>query len=73
MKPIKSKAKWKIQLTLWTVFLLTIVTATYNYSMVTYSLVGIYVMVSMDVLQKKKTSLFTIDFFESDRKQNEGY
>ena len=36
MKPIKSKAKWKIQLTLWTVFLLTIVTATYNYSMVTY-------------------------------------
>ena len=39
----------------------------------TMVVVGIYVMISTDVLQKKKTSLFTIDFFESDRKQNEGY
>jgi len=68
IESVKCNEKWKIRVMLWIVFLLTIVVATYSYNMVTYSLIGTYVMISTDLLQKKKTSLIAVDCLESGMK-----
>lgn len=64
VEPVKCNAKWKIKLVLWLIFLVTAIVASFDYDMVVYSFIGTYVMISRDLLQSKKTSLFKVDYFE---------
>lgn len=50
-------SKNKLKFCLWIIFALTLVVASLNFEMVTCLMIGIYVMISIDSLQPKKTSL----------------
>jgi hypothetical protein len=55
--PLNPNIKTRAKLLLWVVFCVTIISASFGINMVTFSLIGIYVMISTDLLQPKKTSV----------------
>ena len=55
---LKCTGKQRAQVLLWFVFGVTIIAASFDYGMIVYSFVGLYVMISSDVLSKRKFSLF---------------
>lgn len=57
IKQMKYGSINRIRVVMWSVFGITILCASLNYKMITYSLVGTYVMIVMDILQEKNTSL----------------
>lgn len=59
---LKCTGKWRIHILLWVIFGLTIFVASLNFRIITYSLVGLYVMISSDSISIKRTSLFNRNF-----------